>query len=94
MESLLSAYSSLTSLELIAILFLAEEGLAMPLSLSKWEETKKYYQKQIKNYPNKDEEKHYLTATLESVYDLDPYSEKIKTLILENRELIEQLIKE
>ncbi|OGN33175.1 MAG: hypothetical protein A3I39_03050 [Candidatus Yanofskybacteria bacterium RIFCSPLOWO2_02_FULL_47_9b] len=95
MESQLSV---LDPLKLIAILFLVEEGAAnlelvadFRLDSEKWEKTKRDYQRQIANYPDEYEEKHFLLATLEAVHGLDPHTERTRELLKRLGPLIQRL---
>lgn len=84
--------------ELMAFIFLAEEGVSSdkrkgailnPALADRWIERKAELEKLIRFYPNEEEEKHYLTATIEAVMDIDPYSDEAR----EKKERYSGLIK-
>ena len=53
--------------------------------ISEWRRTETRLRRLILHYPNEDEERHFLTAELEAVHNLDPYSEetmRVKTAYL------------
>lgn len=88
--------------ELIALLFLIEEGkkpdqLKMLVAdsdfLKRWEETEINFRTLVKYYPNEDEERFYLTATLEAVHGIDPYSDKMLELKKQYLPIIKTLLK-
>lgn len=76
--------------ELIAFLFLVEEGknpdqLKTIISdsdfLERWQATENRFRALVKYYPDEDEERFYLTATLEAVHGIDPFSDQVLELI-------------
>lgn len=86
--------------ELIALLFLIDEGknpdqLKMFITdsdfLRRYKETEINFRALIKYYPDEEEEKFYLTATLEAVYGIDPFSDQVLDLIKKYKPFIEIL---
>lgn len=94
-------FENLSVDEIIAFLFLIEEkkdisALARLISQSdfreKWEASRSSYRKLIQYYPDTDEEKHYLLATIEAVHGFDPYSADIVLRIEELKPIIKDLL--
>lgn len=88
--------------ELIAFLFLIEERkepdqLKMLIAdsdfLGRFKKTEINFRALIKYYPDEDEERFYLTATLEAVHGIDPYSDKMLELKKQYLPIIGALLK-
>lgn len=88
--------------ELMAFVFLIEEAKGLDESLrlaesspqfkERWLETERRFKSLIRYYPNEDEEKFYFVATLDAVYNIDPYSDETPALIEQYRPIIEILL--
>lgn len=89
--------------ELIAFIFLIEEAkpvdelerlaLSDPEFRVRWQKAKIEFRDLIKHYPNEDEERHLLSAHLEAVCDIYPFSEKALNLKNRFRPIMEILLK-
>lgn len=85
----LSKIEDLSVEELMALLFLVGRGIYCVESpngelrdladdsefQSQWKSERDRLRALVKYYPDQEEEKHYLTAMLDAVYGLDPFSE-------------------
>ena len=87
--------------QLMAFVFLVQQDglpedleslLSNPEFLEKWRAVEVDLQASVRHYPDEEEEKHYLTATLEAVHGLDPYSAGTLALKARYLPLIQKLL--
>ena len=97
----ISHLEELSIRELIAFIFLLEEGkssdelktvISNPEFLKRWKEAENRFRALVKYYPDEDEEKFYLIATLDAVHDIDPFSDKALDLKRKYMPFIKSLV--
>lgn len=96
-----SHLDDLSSHQLMAFLFLLEQDkkpdelralITSRELLISWCHVEEKFKKLVQYYPNEDEEKHYLLATLDAVHGLDPSSDEVLELKFSLKPLITILL--
>ena len=98
-----SQIDDLSIRQLMAFIFLVEQAKPLdelmkavlnPEFIAEWNKEENNFRKLIKYYPNEDEERYFLLATLEAVHNVDHYSEEALNLKIQYLPYIKILLKE